>query len=107
MDPFVITVICIVFVAAIAVGVYFVMRNMKSNATTDKKGQGTIITRDNTELVNTGKSELRIRFEDLPILTEEEETRLVEVNDNKLKLPTPHSPPNRSRIRLTPHKDSF
>ena len=84
MHPFVITVICIVFVAAIAVGVYFVMRNMKSSATTDKKGQGTIITRDNTELINTCKSELRIRFEDLLILTEEEETRLVEVNDNRL-----------------------
>lgn len=84
MDPLVITVICIVFVAAVAAGVYFVMRNRKGNAIMEEKGQGTIAAKNNAELANLDKAEMTIRFEDLPALTEEEETRLVEVNDNKL-----------------------
>lgn len=84
MNPYVIALICIVFVAAVAAGLYFVMRNRKSNVITDKNEKGAIITKNNTELADTEKEKMIIRFENLPSLTEEEESRLVEVNDNKL-----------------------
>lgn len=84
MNPFVISVICIIILSAVAAAVYFVMKNSKSNAIDDEKEQESIIEKNITELEDTGKAEMIIRFEDLPSLTEEEENRLVEIKDNKL-----------------------
>ena len=84
MNPFVISVICIIILSAVAAAVYFVMKNSKSNAIDDEKEQESIIEKNITELEDTGKAEMIIRFGDLPSLTEEEENRLVEIKDNKL-----------------------
>ena len=83
MNPFFITVICIVILAAVVAVIYFVMENKKSNGITYKKGQSPIIV-NNTELADAGKAEMIIQFDNLPSLTEEEENRLIEINDNKL-----------------------
>lgn len=83
MNPFFITVICIVILAAVVAVIYFVMENKKSNGITYEKGQSPIIV-NNTELADAGKAEMIIQFDNLPSLTEEEENRLIEINDNKL-----------------------
>lgn len=80
MNSYVIPVICIALVAAVMAGVYNAMKRKKSNDIANEKQQGT----NNTDLIDVGNAEMTIRFEDHPALTEEEETRLIEVNDNKL-----------------------
>ena len=88
MNPFVISVICILILTAVAAVFYFVMKNSKSNAINDEKGQESIIATNSTEPADAGKAEMIIQFDNLPSLTEEEENRLIEINDNTRNINT-------------------
>ena len=67
--------------------VYAILHKRKKDTSNETESQSAsvIISRENSDLSRKEQQvELSIKFEDLPALTEEEESRLVEVNDNKL-----------------------
>lgn len=80
MGPFII-VISVVLVVAVAAGSFVVLHKKNSIAT---EHTSLVPLKKETELVKTSSYEMSVKFEDLPALTEQEETRLVEVKDSKL-----------------------
>jgi len=60
-------------------------KNQKYNDVEESHSSFTIISKENNDLAKAAlQIELSIQFQDLPALTEEEESRLVEVHDSKL-----------------------
>ena len=81
MEPYII--IVLIIVVAIAVIMFFKKRNRV--APSEETGESTGLSiRDKDALSKVGKCEMTIKFDDLPALTDDEETRLVEVTDKKL-----------------------
>ena len=82
MKPYII-VICVVCFLAISVALFLILRFKKVSITSSEK-KDALVKKNSSNLTISDGLELSIRFEDLPVLTEEEETRLVEVTDQKL-----------------------
>lgn len=80
-----VVVICLACVLVLAVVMAIVMKKKnKDSYQPDEDREDVSGKEDNTDLAVAGATELSIKFEKLPALTEEEESRLVEVNDEKL-----------------------
>lgn len=80
MEPYLTAIICILVIAVIAA---FVVLIKKSSA--GGRGGGLdVLSVGGNALSVSGQHEMTISFEDLPALTEQEETQLVEIKDSKL-----------------------
>jgi len=82
MKPFLIVVFALVIVAVVVI-MFF--KNKKNKTTSDViEGNNGLAIKKTTNLSEQGKYEMTIKFDDLPALTELEESHLVEVKDSKL-----------------------
>lgn len=85
METSVIVAICLVCAVALAAAVVIVMKKKNKETCQPDEGHEVVSGKEeNTHLAVPGAAELSIKFENLPALTEDEELRLVEVNDDKL-----------------------
>lgn len=81
MEPFII--MAIVFIVGVVAFIFFKSRS-KNSTVEELWGSLSIVGKSKKELAITGSYEMSVQFENLPALTEKEETRLVEVKDKKL-----------------------
>lgn len=81
MEPFII--MAVVIIVAVFVLLFCKFRNT-TDAVEESSGGLSVISKVKNTLATTSSYEMTVEFENLPALTEEEETRLVEVNDKKL-----------------------
>ena len=80
MNPIVVTVIIIIVLLAISALVIFMLKKRKSNI-----DNASLVQAEKESLVSEqNQYEMRVKFEDLPSLTEQEESQLVEIKDNSL-----------------------
>ena len=81
MELFLIAIICILAIAGIIALV--IIRNKNANII-DENGENTFPVKRKNALASSKQYELAITFDDLPALTEQEESQLVEVKDSQL-----------------------
>lgn len=81
MKPFIIVAIAIVIVAVV---VYMFFKSKKEKATSDVANNTGLTVSGSSKLAKQGSYQMSVSFESLPALTEDEESRLVEVKDSKL-----------------------
>lgn len=81
MEPFLIAIICIIAIAGIIA--FVIIRNKNVNII-DEGGENALSVKRKNALASSKQYELAITFDDLPTLTEKEESQLVEVKDNQL-----------------------
>ena len=81
MEPFII--MAVVIIVAVVAFMFFKFRS-KNCAVEETSGKLSVVSKSKTALAKTSSYEMTVKFENLPALTEEEQTRLVEVKDKKL-----------------------
>ena len=80
MNPILITIIIIVILLAASALVFFMLKKRKNS-----EANSLLTQTDKTSMISRQKQyEMRVKFEDLPSLTEQEEAQLVEIKDNTL-----------------------
>jgi len=81
VEPFIIIIVAIIVAVVIFMFFKSKAKGSKAEKVPDKLG---FVEKNKNELEISGSFEMNVQFENLPALTEEEETRLVEVKDKKL-----------------------
>ena len=90
MGPYVIAAICAVGFVLVALAIYFGLKKTErpkhsnnQEVKADQEGKA-LIKEQGATPATISETELSVKFEDLPALTEEQETQLAEISDNKL-----------------------
>lgn len=81
MEPFII--MAVVIIVAVVAFMFFKFRS-KNSAVEETSGKLSVVSKSKAALAKTSSYEMTVKFENLPALTEEEQTILVEVKDKKL-----------------------
>ena len=81
MEPVLLAIICILVIAGIAI--FVLIRNRNAHII-DEIGENALSIKRKNALESSMKHDLAITFDDLPALTEQEESQLVEVKDSQL-----------------------
>ena len=85
MEPYIVIIIGVIVVAAITAMVIIRRKTQKNNELyTEENGSSQLAVSSKRALAQKTPTELAVRFEDLPALTETEEAALVEIKDKKL-----------------------
>ena len=80
MNPITVTLCVFVFLVVASVLAFFLLRNRKQHADNPSSSP----TKKAVLLSEQEQYKMRVKFEDLPSLTEQEEAKLVEIKDNTL-----------------------
>ena len=81
MEPYL---IAIIFIVAAAIVTFVLFSNKKRGVSRSSSTNSDISANSSNSIVKTSSYEMKVSFEHLPALTEQEEAQLVEVKDNKL-----------------------